>query len=123
MPNFMTSLPTASLYWQAVYSRPGSSPALANSAARKAGLRWAQQWLRQCLHHPLADLSRARIRRRTAELRIVGRRARLESKTDRDRRMLDGGRRTRPRPDVVRLPALGIRRSRAIAADPGRRLL
>src|ERR1700712_755790 len=31
----------------------------------------------------------------------------VEGKTDRDRRMLDGRRRARPRPDVVRLPAAG----------------
>src|SRR5947209_8088815 len=37
--------------------------------------------------------------------------------------MLDGRCRARPRPDVVRLSPLGIRRSRATAADPGRRLL
>ena len=64
-----------------------------------------------------------RIRRRTAELRIVGRCAGLEGEADRDRRMLDGRCRTRPRPDVVRMPAAGARRPRAIAADPGRRLL
>ncbi len=46
------------------------------------------------------------IRRRAAELRTVGRRAGLQGQADRDRRMLDGGRRTRPRPDVVRMPLL-----------------
>ena len=83
----------------------------------------AQQGLRQRFDHSLADLPRPRIRRRAAELRIVGRRAGVQGKTDRDRRMLDGGCRTRPRPDVVRVPAAGARRPRAIAADPGRRLL
>ena len=83
----------------------------------------AQQGLRQRLHHSLADLPRPRIRRRAAELRVVGRRAGLEGEADRDRRMLDGRCRTRPRPDVVRLPAPGARRSRATAADSGRRLL
>ena len=37
--------------------------------------------------------------------------------------MLDGRRRDRPRPPVVRHAAAGARRSRAAAADPGRRLL
>ena len=83
----------------------------------------AQQGLRRRLHHPLADLPRPRIRRRAAEFRAVGRRAGLQGQTDRDRRMLDGGRRTRARPDVVRMSAAGARRSRAAAADPGRRLL
>ena len=93
------------------------------SLHRQGGAGDAQQGLRQRFHHPLADLPRPRIRRRTTELRAVGRRAGLESKTDRDRRMLDGRRRTRPRPDVVRLPATGARRPRAAAADPGRWLL
>ena len=58
----------------------------------------------------------------TPELRIVGRRAGLQGQADHHRRMLDGRRRARPRPDVVRRAGAGARRSRAIAADPGRRL-
>jgi len=46
-------------------------------------------------------------RRRAAELRIMGRRAGIQGQADRDRRVLDGGCRTRPRSDVVRLPAVG----------------
>src|SRR6266567_5062433 len=37
--------PDGSLFWETVYSRQGSSPALVNSAAREAGLRWAHEWL------------------------------------------------------------------------------
>src|SRR6201991_5154601 len=53
----------------------------------------------------------------------MGRRAGVEGKTDRDRRMLDGGRGDGPRSDVVRMSAAGAWRPRAIAADPGWRLL
>ena len=90
---------------------------------RQGGAGDAQQGLRQRLHDPFADLSRPRIRRRAAELRAVGRRAGLQGQADRDRRMLDGRCRNGPRSDVVRMPAAGARRPRAIAADPGRRLL
>ena len=58
-----------------------------------------------------------------AELRPLGRRAGVEGEADRDRRMLDGRCRARPRPDVVRRAAAGAGRSGATAADPGRRLL
>ena len=75
------------------------------------------------LHHPQPDLPDARERRRGAELRSVGRGAGLEGQAHRHRRMLDGRRRARPRPDVVRRAAAGARRSGATAADPGRRLL
>ena len=83
----------------------------------------AQQGLRRRLHHPQPDLPGARERRGDAELRAVGRRAGLEGQAHRHRRMLDGRRRARPRPDVVRRAAAGARRSGATAADPGRRLL
>src|SRR6185437_1284652 len=53
----------------------------------------------------------------------MGRRAGVQGKADRDRRMLDGRCRVGPRFDVVRLSLAGARRSRAIAADPGRRFL
>ena len=90
---------------------------------RQGRARHAQQGLRRRLHHPFADLSRARVRRRAAELRALGRRAGVESQTDRDRRMLHGRCRDGPRPALLRMPAAGARRSRAAAADPGRRLL
>ena len=87
---------------------------------RQGGARDAQQGLRQRLHHPFADLPGARIGRRTAEFRALGRCAGLEGEADRDRRMLDGRRRDGPRPPVLRMSAAGARRSRAVAADPGR---
>ena len=90
---------------------------------RQGGAGHAQQGLRRRLHHPLADLPRARDARRAADLRAVGRRTGLQGEADHHRRMLDGRRRARPRPDVVRLPAAGARRPGAAAADPGRRLL
>ena len=83
----------------------------------------AQQGLRARLHHPQPDLQGARQRRGSPELRPVGRRAGLQGHADRDRRMLDGRCRARPRPDVVRRAGAGAGRSGATAADPGRRLL
>ena len=90
---------------------------------RQGGAGHAQQGLRRRLHHPLADLPRARDARRAADLRAVGRRTGLQGEADHHRRMLDGRCRARPRPDVVRLPAAGARRPGAAAADPGRRFL
>ena len=46
-----------------------------------------------------------------------------KAKPDRHRRMLDGRRGTGPRPAVLRQKGAGARRSRAIAAGQGRRLL
>ena len=90
---------------------------------RQGGLRDARQRLQGRLHHPLAHLPRARERRGNPLLRPVGRGARLQGRADRHRRMLDGGRRARPRPVVVRRAGAGAGGPRAIAADPGRRLL
>ena len=59
----------------------------------------------------------------TPSFDIVGRRAGLEGEADRHRRMLDGRRRARARSEILRRAAAGARRSRATAADPGRRLL
>ena len=69
------------------------------------------------------DLSRQRGRRRRADLHPQPRRPRLARRADRHRRMLDGRRRARPRPAVVRQADPGARRPGAIAAGQGRRLL
>ena len=89
----------------------------------KAALVMRAQGLRRRLHHPQPDLPRARQRRGDAELRIVGRCAGLQGEPHRHRRMLDGRRRARPRPALVRRAGAGAGRSGAAAADPGRRLL
>ena len=54
---------------------------------------------------------------------LVGRGAGLEGRADHHRRVLDGRRRARPRSALLRRAGAGARRSRAAAADPGRRLL
>ena len=82
----------------------------------------AQQGLRARLHHSQPDLQDPRERRGSPELRSVGRRAGVEGRAHRHRRMLDGRCRARPRPDVVWRAAAGAGRSGATAADPGRRL-
>ncbi len=89
---------------------------------RQSGERDARQGLPRRLHHPRPDLPRARERRGNPQLRSVGRGAGLQGRADHHRRMLDGGRRARPRPVVVRRAAAGAGRSRAAAADCGRRL-
>ncbi len=89
---------------------------------RQGGLGDARQGLPRRLDHPQPDLPGARERRGSAELRSVGRGARLQGRAHHHRRMLDGRCRARPRPAVVRRAAAGARRSGAVAADPGRRL-
>ena len=89
----------------------------------KAALVMRSKGCERRLHHSQPDLQAARKRRGDPELRPVGRRAGLEGQAHRHRRMLDGRRRARPRPDVVRRAGAGARRSGATAADPGRRLL
>src|SRR5215467_10628986 len=71
---------------------------------------------------PQPDLQGARTRRGDAELRAVGRGARLQGEAHRHRRMLDGRCRACARPDVVRRTAIGARRPGATAADPRWRL-
>ncbi len=90
---------------------------------RQGRARHAPQGLPRRLDDPQHDLSRARERRGDAELRIMGRGASLQGEAHRDRRMLDGRRRARPRPALLRRARAGAGRSRAAAADPGRRLL
>ena len=83
----------------------------------------AQQGLPRRLHHPQPDLSHRREQRRDADLRIVARRARRRGEAHHHRRMLDGRCGDGQGPDVVRRAAARARRSGAIAAGPGRRLL
>ena len=89
---------------------------------RQGGLGHARQGLQGRLHHPQPDLPGARERRGNPQLRSVGRGARLQGRADHHRRMLDGRRRARARPAVVRRAGAGAGRSGAIAADPGRRI-
>ena len=105
---------------------------IAAGLARRGGLRRlhrqggagdALEGLRRGHHHPRADLSRERGRRRRAEIQAQSRRAGLARRPHRDRRMFDGRRRARPRPPVFRQADPGARRSRAIAPRQGRRLL
>ncbi len=53
------------------------------------------------------------IRRGAAEFRIMGRCPRIQGQADRDRRVLDGRCRARPRPSVIRRAATGAGRSAA----------
>ena len=69
---------------------------------RQGCIRDARQGVPRRLHHPWPDLSGARKRRRNSELRSVGRSTGLKGRTDHHRRMLDGRRRARTRPAVVR---------------------
>ena len=62
--------------------------------------------------HSLIYRPRENAARRQPSFELVGRRAGLEGEADRHRRMLDGRRGARPRPDVVRHAAAGARRSR-----------
>src|SRR5260370_20375459 len=60
-------------------------------------------------HGATTNLQGARQRSGDANLRALGRGARVQGKTHHHRRMLDGRRRTRPRPDVVWRAAIGSR--------------
>ena len=90
---------------------------------RQGGAGDAIEGLRRRVDDSRADLPRQRGRRRRADLHPQPRWARLARRADRHRRMLDGRRRARPRPAVVRQADPGAWRPGAIAAGQGRRLL
>ena len=88
----------------------------------------ALQGLRRRDHHPCAHLPGERGRGRRADLHPQRGRARIPRRTHRDRRMLDGRRRARARPPLVRQadpgarrPVPACRRSRAPAISPNTR--
>ena len=90
---------------------------------RQGGAGDAVEGLRRRVDDSRAHLPRQRGRRRRADLHPQPRRPRLARRADRHRRMLDGRRRARPRPSVVRQADPGARRPGATAAGQGRRLL